>query len=311
MSFTTATSGRAGFVRLGSGIGGQSDGTIVSNATLLGLTASSVGLGNVTNESKATMFTNPTFTGTVNGVTASHVGLGNVTNESKSTMFSNPAFTGTATATSFSGGSIAGTYSRFIETINNDAVISHGAVYKGLGDQFYNTSILTPTRFYQGVGAQALNSKYFVFQRGNTNSTIGWTDLLYIDTNDDLYAKGNIYSGGSLVPTIGYLAWIPTLSGVGTGSVQGAGVVRTIGNIVHFQVRITSDAGTDGYLTLPYAAGFAHCGTWTYRTPSQPYPVSHGSWQVTGGSSNCYFSPLTGSAMGPGEYFIFSGSYQR
>jgi hypothetical protein len=41
---------------------------------------------------------NPTFTGTVSGVTASMVGLGNVTNESKATMFTNPAFTGTATA---------------------------------------------------------------------------------------------------------------------------------------------------------------------------------------------------------------------
>ena len=41
---------------------------------------------------------NPTFTGTVSGVSASHVGLGNVTNESKATMFSNPTFTGNVTA---------------------------------------------------------------------------------------------------------------------------------------------------------------------------------------------------------------------
>ena len=61
------------------------------------LAASKVGLGNVTNESKATMFSSPTFTGTVSGVTATHVGLGNVTNESKATMFSSPTFTGTAT----------------------------------------------------------------------------------------------------------------------------------------------------------------------------------------------------------------------
>jgi hypothetical protein len=61
------------------------------------LAASKVGLGNVTNESKATMFSSPTFTGTVTGVTATHVGLGNVTNESKATMFSSPTFTGTAT----------------------------------------------------------------------------------------------------------------------------------------------------------------------------------------------------------------------
>lgn len=43
-------------------------------------TAEDVGLGNVTNESKETMFTDPTFTGTVSGVTKNHVGLGNVEN---------------------------------------------------------------------------------------------------------------------------------------------------------------------------------------------------------------------------------------
>jgi acetyltransferase-like isoleucine patch superfamily enzyme len=78
----------------GTTIGGLTVDTIVSTATS-SITATSLGLGNVTNESKATMFANPTFTGTVSGVTATHVGLGNVTNESKSTMFTNPTFTGT------------------------------------------------------------------------------------------------------------------------------------------------------------------------------------------------------------------------
>ena len=80
------------------------------------VSASQVGLENVTNESKATMFNNPSFTGTItnptlqtalsessnhranvlnpHSVSASHVGLGNVDNESKSTMFNNPSFTG-------------------------------------------------------------------------------------------------------------------------------------------------------------------------------------------------------------------------
>jgi hypothetical protein len=88
------------------------------------VTATQVGLGNVTNESKATMFSSPTFTGTVSGinasmvgaepananiqahissttnphsVTATQVGLGNVTNESKATMFATPTFTGIVT----------------------------------------------------------------------------------------------------------------------------------------------------------------------------------------------------------------------
>jgi hypothetical protein len=65
---------------------------------LTSVTATDVGLGNVTNESKATMFASPTFTGTVSGVSKTHVGLGNVTNESKATMFASPTFTGTPTA---------------------------------------------------------------------------------------------------------------------------------------------------------------------------------------------------------------------
>ena len=66
-------------------------------------TAADVGLGNVTNESKATMFASPTFTGTVAGVTSTHVGLGNVTNESKATMFTSPAFTTNPTAPTQTG----------------------------------------------------------------------------------------------------------------------------------------------------------------------------------------------------------------
>jgi hypothetical protein len=65
--------------------------------TVTGVSATMVGLGNVTNESKATMFASPTFTGTVTGVSATMVGLGNVTNESKATMFTSPTFTGTMT----------------------------------------------------------------------------------------------------------------------------------------------------------------------------------------------------------------------
>lgn len=78
--------------------------------TVSGVTATHVGLGNVTNESKSSMFTNPAFTGTVTGVSASMVGLGNVTNESKATMFASPVFTGTVggiTATMVGLGNVA------------------------------------------------------------------------------------------------------------------------------------------------------------------------------------------------------------
>ena len=42
----------------------------------------------------------PAFTGTPTGVTATHVGLGNVTNESKATMLATSTLTGVTTAAS-------------------------------------------------------------------------------------------------------------------------------------------------------------------------------------------------------------------
>ena len=80
------------------------------------VTKTQVGLSNVTNESKATMFTSPAFTGTVSGVTKTHVGLGNVDNTSDANKpvstatqtalnlkanIASPTFTGTVTAPSF------------------------------------------------------------------------------------------------------------------------------------------------------------------------------------------------------------------
>ena len=88
------TAGTLGAARGGTGITNFANSTHLNSNT----TASDVSLGNVTNESKSTMFASPTFTGTVAGVTKSHVGLGSVTNESKSTMFTDAALTGDPTA---------------------------------------------------------------------------------------------------------------------------------------------------------------------------------------------------------------------
>ena len=108
------TSVDAGLVNLALSIGSVTQGSTVG-ATITGAglatelnlvlpNTTALGLGNVTNESKATMFSNPTFTGTVSGVTAAHVGLGSVTNESKATMFSNPTFTGVPIAPTATAG---------------------------------------------------------------------------------------------------------------------------------------------------------------------------------------------------------------
>ena len=71
---------------------------------------------------KATI-ASPTFTGTVGGITKSMVGLGNVTNESKATMFTSPTFTGTpvipATIT-LAGESITG-----VVDVEDVAILKH------------------------------------------------------------------------------------------------------------------------------------------------------------------------------------------
>ncbi len=72
--------------------------TVQSNLdTASGSLASDI-TSNTTNIDTKADIESPTFTGTVSGVTATHVGLGNVTNESKATMFTDAALTGTPTA---------------------------------------------------------------------------------------------------------------------------------------------------------------------------------------------------------------------
>ena len=64
-----------------------------NGASLTGLTSTMVGLGSVTNESKATMFTSPTFTGTV-------------TAQQSVELFTSPSISANAVTLNFTNGSI-------------------------------------------------------------------------------------------------------------------------------------------------------------------------------------------------------------
>lgn len=94
----------------------------VFTGTVSGITAGMVGLGNVINESKSTMFASPTFTGTVSGITNAMVGLGNVTNESKTTMFASPAFTGTVTSDSITANNVTASGNISISTAPTNTI---------------------------------------------------------------------------------------------------------------------------------------------------------------------------------------------
>ena len=103
---------------------------------------------------------NPTFTGTVGGITASMVGLGNVTNESKTTMFTNAALTGNPTAPTPSVGdndtSIATT--AFVNAeIANDAPLK-STVTGTLVNYIWSGSQAQ----YDAIGTKDANTLYFI-----------------------------------------------------------------------------------------------------------------------------------------------------
>ena len=153
--------------------------------TVSGVSAAHVGLGNVTNESKATMFASPTFTGTVSGVSASQVGLGNVTNESKSTMFASPTFTGTASAAAVTtsgnvtvGGNL--TVSGTTTTVNTETI--------NLADNV----ILVNSN---ATGAPSENGGIEVERGSSSNVSFVWNE-----TNDQWTTSGQPLRSGHMLP---------------------------------------------------------------------------------------------------------------
>ena len=92
-------------------------------------TASEVGLGNVTNESKATMFTSPTFTGTVSGITAAMVGA--------------PSGSGTSTGTNTGDNAVNSLYSG-LATSKQDVLNGTGFVKSTAGTISYDNSTYEP-----------------------------------------------------------------------------------------------------------------------------------------------------------------------
>ena len=203
------------------------------------ITATNVGLGNVTNESKATMFASPTFTGTVSGVTKAHVGLGsventalstwagstnittlgtitsgsaaasfvglgNVTNESKATMFTSPTFTtsadGSATFTAF-GSSTALTIGYTGISATNTTNIA--TAMTGVG---YSKTVNI------GTGASGAPTTINIGSVSNSTTLINGHVVLETVTSSGATGNGNIVFASS--PTISNPTFTGTVSGV-------------------------------------------------------------------------------------------------
>jgi hypothetical protein len=192
-----------------------------------------ISLQNVTNESKATMFTSPAFTGTPTGITATHVGLGNVTNESKATMFANPTFTGTIT------GTLARTF-----TVNGNAFNGSADVNINVTGAVGNTGPAGPSTYdlFNFVNGKPLVSE--VLMRAITvriyTIAANFTGCIaYCTTGATTAQTINILKNGSVIGTIAFA--IGATSGTFSGSPSG--VTMNIGD--QLQLQMASGASQD------------------------------------------------------------------
>jgi hypothetical protein len=221
MSFTTATAGRAGFVRLGTGVGGQADGTIVTTSVPNGVITS----GSYADPSWITSLSGSKLSGTVvatNGVvtTSSYADPSWITSLSASKIGGgSPTFTGLTvnqatslnTTTIDNGELLLGLYDQLIETSNNEFSLASGASYAGTADTWtQNQPYLWSSRITQGQITQVAGNLVRV-QYTNTNaSSVTWQDALRIDT-----------SANTIIPTT------TVASSTSTGALRVAGGIST------------------------------------------------------------------------------------
>ena len=198
---TGGTTGSTTAINIGSSVGT----TIALTGTVTGLTSSSVGLGNVTNESKATMFSSPTFTGTVSGVTKSMVGLGNVENTALSTWPGSSNITTIGTVTSGSAPA-----SDVYSWAKEPSKPTYTAAEVGLGN-VTNQSKATMFNNPSFTGDVTFNS-YSIIRASaavqfstDTQTDIDISDLFYASTSTIHLLKVSVtgvYENGIISPTV-------------------------------------------------------------------------------------------------------------
>ena len=183
------------------------------------VTQTDVGLANVTNESKATMFTNPTFTGTVSGVTATHVGLGNVTNESKATMFTNPTFTGTVSGISATMVGLGNVTNESKSTMFTTPTFTGIATFGGQAETIFIPTVASTISF----DSSSASVFYFTPNQNFTanfinvpaSGTKAMTFTLIMSQSNPAYMMGSVIVNGGSSQAI---AWVGNLTPTGAAN---------------------------------------------------------------------------------------------
>jgi len=196
----------------------------------------------------------PTFTGTVGGITQSMVGLGNVTNESKATMFTNATFTGTfATAAGAIGNA----------SLANGAVANLSGTNTGdqttiTGNAATATALQTARTIGTTTGDATSAGSTFDGTANNTNaltlatvnSNVGSFGSATQSPTYTVNGKGLITAAANvtITPAVG------SISGLGTGVATALGVnTGSAGAVVLFN----GDAGTPSALVGTNITGTA------------------------------------------------------
>ena len=245
-------------------------------------------------------------------ITASDVGLGNVTNESKAIMFTNPTFTGTLTlpASSVTNAMLVNTAVANLSGTNsgdNAANSTYANDYRA-ANFIAGTNYLAPN----GNGSSLTNLTKTQVGLANVDNTSDANKPISSATQTALNSKQATLVSGTNIKTVngGSLLGVGDIeitSAVGWGNITG-----TLSNQIDLQTILNSkltNTTTSGVAASPTASGtvtvthnlgrtpttirIKSISSFTSNAAATPVPFSEGTWNSTG--NRCLYMVINGT----------------
>jgi hypothetical protein len=209
----------------------------------------------------------PTFTGTVAGVTATHVGLGNVTNESKATMFATSTLTGVTTAASLvlTPGTAPGSPTEgqlYYNDTDNVVYVYNGSTW----DQLSNI----PVSATGGTVSTSSGYTYHTFTSSGSLVVVqgGSVEILTVGAGGGGGGYGGGGGGGAVLHSVGKIlapsTYTITINGGGTGRASNQTGTMTGGTTVAFSQTATGGGTGGAYNNVPGSDGANGGGAGAY-----------------------------------------------